>query len=155
MIDPKTFAKGMDELRAAHPHVELTPTMARVYYATLAPEMDDEQFITAVKLSRRDDESWPSPGRLLRAHRIQREGGFVARAHEMFSLIAEKPARTDAGYPYWSEKDIRAKHGDQAADAFLIAGGESVFREMQANENGVVFVRRAFVDAFVEKLRVE
>lgn len=155
MIDKKLFARGMDELRACHPHIEVTPAMVNTYYVTISPEMNDEQWKTAVKLSRRYDKHWPSPADLLTAHNLQTLGGFTARAHLMFSKIAENPQRTSSNYPYWDEKHIRATYGDMAADAFLIAGGAGVFSEMQSNETSIPHVRRAYVEAFVEKLKHE
>lgn len=153
MVSEAVFAEGMTRLSVAfgdeaQRRGERAWAMVLKVYREALSEMEDAGFQAAVGRCLKSERRFPSPSALVR------DFGRASRLAAAEAFEAVKGLRKlEYGVRSWDKKAIQAQCGDAAAEAFLVAGGNEAFQE--GEDNGFVYVRRAFVEHYLSIVRDE
>lgn len=156
MIDKATFAKGMADLEIAFPtnvSEEEKGFRLKTYYNAIGPEMDVDDWAHAIADTLKTfapPPMFPPIERLLRHVNARKKLTLTEEAVLTFQRVVDGYIVNPGRGIYWTREHVAEHVSKEAAHAFVCAGGDGAFQGLAKHEP---FVRKAFVDAYVERKR--
>lgn len=150
MLTPERFQVGMAKLAATFTTRELTPATMAIYWDALK-DLDDDAYIGAVERIILSEQWFPVPA-MVRKYAVPFIDPQVAGA-AAFEKVCNLSIYTPTG-PVWKLGQIIEELGPIAGEAFVAAGATSAFASQQTDQ-GLPFLRKAFVEAYGRGLEAQ
>lgn len=137
MIEKTAFQAGMHALGAAFTR-DLPDDVLRVFDQVLSSKLDDAQWQKAVRLAIEKEIYFPPPAVLLKYGSTDRP--VLTEGAEVFDKILNDFVNGE----HLSHREVLARYGIAARDAYAASGGEMAFNHAGTEETAK-WVRKAFL----------